>query len=648
MPSANTNPLTLPHRLLTADDIAAELGISRIAVVKKASLLEPFFETAVSRGGRPQKMYRAEVLEVLAPSSLRLVQPGKDAVRVRAERADKGTLRKITPEMDAEFAERARQIYLNQPIRRAVYEACLRAAEQLWCSSYSELWRDYAECADYFYKRRIKRKDNYFTGYYYRTPDWEQQWEFKWKKSDHALINVPTSRYSWLDLGESADVLREGFGAATIWFIDDHTSDVFVRDETRVGFKGVQPKGIYMICGWTGMPLDFIAGEPNSVKLIALILRNVMRYGLPYAIGLENSRVMASANVDGAITALYSEEALGEYLRADGWFHKLWPRATSPVVRNLPNDPRAPGKARMERFFREFKRGDALAMPETYQDGGIDRVQLRLGTPAAPPRDYTEERYFANVTRYLSTRYLDTNRPAMFPGAHRLGIRPTVREVWNYYGGETNPGTGIAPDPNRFAYCLYWLATALDTAKPDGKPKPITKTVVKAHPGRVVCKKDHREYQFVHASLVHLRGHKVAVVFIPDDLDFMRDERDSDYAALFLVDDPKRPQLLGVCRDNFTRNIEDAERNRRNVIEVRRVMNDDLKAITGAPATQTAYNAIEEAEFSLVGEQSAPVAQIGRGKEPPQPTPLPPTDEPNNGSDDCSAVYDEVNDLLNL
>lgn len=547
--------------LLTFDDLAVTAGISRRAISKRKGI-DNYFVKQVSNGGRPIKFFHPEALKLFGIEPQQIGQQN----RVRKIRTDINSSRVCSEEMEMAVVNLAFEIYLSQANRNYILNSVQRACIELWNDEYASIFPSANKMAEYFYKRRIMGKSKAFIGYAVSYPSWQTQWERKWKKSDVALKRLPTARYSWLDIMEDAGIIGPGFGAGRIWFLDDHIGDSFLYDSEKVGYKGTLPKGLFMVDGVTGMFLDYMPGEVNSISVGMMIIRNVLKLGLPLAIGLENSRAMRNIKLDSAINSLYSDDVLNWYRNNSGdWFHELFERASTPVVRNLPNIPRSPFKARLERLFQEVKKHDGWYFPETYQGGGLDPVQLRVSnTPKQPLQIYNVNNYTKSIVEYLSTEYLQKERANMFEGFfNKTGLTPTVENVWNYYGGFDNAGTKVEVDSSKFATTLYWLSEMDDMST-------IIKRESKAYPGRVSCKVKGREYIFVEPLLARYEGQKIAIVFIPDTIS--NKYQTGDFAALFAVNRNK-VEFINICQDQKIRTIEDVGRVRANVRETRKVMN---------------------------------------------------------------------------
>lgn len=558
---------------LTFDDIAEMVGISRRAVMKKKGI-DNYVISKISCGGRPKTILHPDVLNLFGVT----YHKEDDSLKPKKVRSHKDVPCKVTPEREQQFLEAALNIYLSQGNRKYIENSCIKAAAEIWDEYYAGVFDSYSKMAEYFYKRRITRNDRGFVGYAYRNPSWETQWLRNWKKHDTALKRVPTLRYKWIDIMQDANVIGNGFGAASIWALDDHIGDSFMSDSAKNGYKGTLPKGLFLIDGVTGMWLDYMEGEVTSTMLVHMIIRNIMKYGLPLAIMLENSRVMKNLRVDGIIEAMYPDKYL-EFCRQDNanWFNTLFPRATSPIVRNLPHIPRAPFKARLERLFQDIKRWEGYIFPETFQSGGLDPIQLRCQNMPVQPNDkYTVENYVESINYFMQEVYPKKIRTQMFDSFNNIsGLTPTIENVWNYYGGE-NPGTHKAPSTANLGTALYYLS------KLDIEDNKIIRREAKALPGRVSCTVNQREYVFTDAKLAEYEGKKIQIVFIPDNLmsamssnqleGFQSFDSTGKYAALFCDTRHNGLEFINICKDQVVRTVADVKPNRAHVQAVRKEM----------------------------------------------------------------------------
>lgn len=496
---------TSQDNLISTDELAHILGVSKQAILKKPQI-EKYVYGKFSFGGRPKIFFHSEILTLFG------LKPQDVVTHNRKVRADKNVPRVLPENLELAIVERAKQIYLSQGNRNYILNAVRYASSELWDNGYSEYFDSVNKLVEYIYKRRIKGKSKTFIGYADRYPTWETQWERIWKKADIALKKTAVKQYKLIDLLEDCKLIREGYGAATLWVIDDHKGDSFIYSESEKAYKGKLPNATYLMDALTGKFLDFIVGEPTTLAVATLIIRNALRYGLPLAISLENSRAMKNIKLDNLINALYPDDMLKIYRENNGdWFHELFPNRTSPIVRNIPHIPDSILKARIERMFREFREHDGAYFPETYQAGGIDPVQLKISTtPKQPIQLYSEYNYYASLKNWLDTAYCEKIRYKMFDRFfQKTGLQPTIANVWQYYGGCSNPGTGITIDETKFAYALYWLA------KIDDNGSIIMRSAKAIDGGRVRCQVGGRDYLFVNSRLAAFSGHKLQIIFIP-------------------------------------------------------------------------------------------------------------------------------------
>ena len=577
------------NNLVSVQQLSELAGVHRTRIIRKKGIEEYYAKEIPNPNGtgRPIKLYSIDCLILFGtPEEVEQLK----SKHIRKRRCDLGAPRKgITPEMESQFIALTKAEFLANAARRDVLGACFRTAKELWSDVWSAIFVSIDELSNYYYKTRIMRNDfaknqrtddsdrkckpGDFVGAYHKER-WEDEWERRWKRKDTALITVPTARYNYLELGESLGLIEPGRGAATVFWLDDHVGDSFIRDDDKKSYKGSLPKGLYMIDGWSGRMLDYMAGEVTTTMTALMIIRQALKFGLPAIIGLENSRVMKSVRIDRIIEALYPDDLLAQYKNeaSNYWLRTMFMQSGSPIVRNVPNNPRFPFKAGLEAKFKNIKLHDALNFPRTYQGGGLDPVQLHLNsTPVTPGRLYTQDIYTLSVTKYLNSEYLEKNRPGMFPGfREKTGIIPSIENVWGYYGGNQNAGTGIMPDAGKIGLVLYWLAS-------EEESPALRKTVVKAQSGRVNCTINGIPCWFVDESLAGLRGEKVAIVTIPESLNAalgmrsVRGMKGCDYAALFHIV-RKEPRFLGFVKNTYTTDYRELQENRAIITEVRRQM----------------------------------------------------------------------------
>ncbi len=566
--------------MLTTSDIALRVGITVRSVQKRADALEPYFIKYEKVGrGRPQRVYSNEVLSVFLGKEL---QKDKESEKVRKMRADKGRARKFIKNEEY-LKNRIKEVYLSNALNDK-QAACRQVCKEVFDEDYAKQFGTAEKMAKYYYSKRLMRNDypqhkrsekeinEWRTGFigYAISERWTEQWERIWKRKDTALITLPTNRYNYFRLFEELRLAGEGYGVGQFIVFDDHTSDSFMYKDQQ-GYQGQLPKGLYAIDLLTGMPIDFEPGEVTTSVAGIMILRIALRYGLPKLMIMENSRAMKSSRMAGIIEALYPEEILEEYKdeSKNYWLRKIWGNIQSPIARNIPLIPRHPGKARIERWFKgTILRHDAKYFPKTYQGGGKNPVQLHLNTnPIKPPKDYTFGNYYNSIKKYLEEEMPESMHPSMFPGFEaKTGLKPTLRNVWNYYGGDDNAGTGIMPDKSNIASLLYWLAE-------DKEDAMLHKTIVKAVSGRVQCTINGSLCWFVDESLIPLKGEKIAIITVPDVISAGMGEnintaRNNNYAALFHLQN-KQPRFLNIVKNIYIDSPEIIEESKAIVIQTR-------------------------------------------------------------------------------
>ena len=564
--------------MLTTSDIALRAGITIRAVQKRAEALEPYFIKYEKVGrGRPQRVYSNEALSLFMTNAIQ-----KEGEKVRKVRADKGKGRyKISNE--EYLKNRIKEVYLSNALNDK-QAACRQVCKEVFNEDYAKQFGTAKKMAKYYYSKRLMRNDyplnmrsesdnnKWRTGFvgYAISERWTEQWERIWKRKDTALTTLPTNRYNYFRLFEELQLAGEGYGVGQFIIFDDHTSDSFMYKD-QPGYQGQLPKGLYAIDLLTGMPIDFEPGEVTTTVAGIMVLRIALRYGLPKLMVMENSKAMKSSRMSGIIEALYPEEILEEYkdTSKNYWLRQIWGDIQSPIARNIPLIPRHPGKARIERWFKgNILRHDAKYFPKTYQGGGKNPVQLHLNTnPIKPPKDYTLENYYSSIKNYLEEEIPESMHPAMFPGFQaKTGLEPTIRNAWDYYGGDENAGTGIMPDKSNIANLLYWLAE-------DKEDATLHKTIVKAVSGRVQCTINGSLCWFVDESLIPLKGQRIAIITVPDAISAEMGEnvnakRNNNFAALFLLQN-KKPIFLNICKNIYIDSPEIIAESKAIVIQTR-------------------------------------------------------------------------------
>lgn len=620
---------------LTLSDISNITGLHKSSVLRRPEINSYIFGKLHTNAGRPVTCFRNDVLELFKDYT-RSAQP---KASFRKTRSDLGRSRKAPKQMEDDYINLVLQEYLSQASRRDVLNCCRRAAKSIWNSSWANLFASPEHLATHYYKNVIMRKTNLNIndsnlGCYYRH-NWLDKWEARWKKKDRSL-SCATMRYNILELGESLGLIGKGFGAASIFWLDDHTGDSFLRDQSRSQFQGSLPKGLFMIDPWTGMFLDYQPGEVNSIMVALMIVRASLRFGLPYIIGLENSRAMKSVRIDNIIEALYPDELLNQYKRQDFEWMSLLFDSHSPIVRNIPNIPRFLFKARLESLFKNIKSHDALRFPLSYQGGGLDPVQLHLNsTPLTPPHCYNSYIYEQSIRDYLSQDYLDKIRSSMFPSFQKnTGLLPNIRNVWDYYGGNSNPGTGIKPDSHKVAMLLFWLSDSDEY----NDNSPFRKTIVKAFNGRVSCIINQQPCWFIAPELNGLKGERIAIVTIPRSLGDAMQLRsvagvDYSYAALFHLYG-SNVKFLTIAKNAYTADYREIQSNRLIV----RATREHYKQLTNSSIPNITQSADKFAETLSINPEPQISAQISDNS----------INQLSQENSRLSSIQNEINNLLEI
>jgi hypothetical protein len=638
--------------MLTTSELALRAGVSQRAVQKRADDLEPYFIKYDNSGrGRPERIYSNDALAVFMPGSV--LPESYNETELRKMRQDRGKARKkIKNELD--LKNRILEEYLSNALDD-IQAACSKICKDMWCEDYARQFETPRKMSRYYYQKRLMRNDyaknarsdgeswrTGFIGIAHRER-WKEQWQRKWKRKDSALIAQPTNRYNYLDIFEELQLAGEGYGAGRFIVFDDHTSDSFMYKD-QPGYPGQLPKGLIAIDMLTGMPLDFEPGEVTTTITAIMVIRLSLRFGLPKLMIMENSKAMKSSRMSGIIENLYPEDLLAEYRdeAMNYWLRQIWGDINSPIARNVPLIPRHPGKARLERWFKNVMRHDAQHYPITYQGGGNNAVQLKLTTnPMKPPKGYTLDNYYNSLRHYLLNEFPQSLHPGMFPRFEaKKGIEPSIENVWEYYGGLENPGTGIKPDNSRIANVLYYLAEDKDNAM------LLRKTVVKAYTGRVQCTIDGAPCWFVDSSLNDLRGEKIAIVTIPDSISSQIDrsvkyDRNCNYAALFHMRN-KKPFFLNIVKNIYIDSPEIINESKQIVRAVRDDYRErtDYKKVNGdLPQIQ---NRIKEIELQKVNTPISSGRGLDKETEESEPNGKQPQPEGSQGD------YNDIERLLSL
>ncbi|MEP7217634.1 MAG: hypothetical protein ABI876_01895, partial [Bacteroidota bacterium] len=391
--------------LMTAEDIAGRVGVSKRAVLKRAGI-DQFVADRASRGGRPVNLYTATALSLWG---IQTTTPSP-ADKQRKGRSDHGAPRKCSAESWQLLTETARALYMASAqgnLRLACEQTCRQLAAQgvIVPITHKQLYK------------RLTCKNTGTDGLpiseFYRE-NWEAIRSSGLRKKDLAL-KVVTARYDWLSIFESCGWAGEGFGALRVWSIDVRHGDAWsIGDDGKPHL----PSAVYIRCGLTGMPLMVYPIETESSEaIIRAVLQCMIRWqrvpDVAYAI--DNGSAMVAERTLGVLNSTLPESA---WERA-AEMPEIFGANRSPILRNLPNIPRAPFKAALERSFKHIKdEYDANRFALTYQGGDrSEAVQLRVSN--RPSWQYLPEvvrsstSYFSGLDEWLYSDYIARLRPAM-------------------------------------------------------------------------------------------------------------------------------------------------------------------------------------------------------------------------------------------
>ncbi len=636
--------------LMTSEQIAGEVGISRANVIRKKGINEYFagiFPNPAGTG-RPIKMYRPEALSLWGRSDEKIRETSKKLER--KGRNDKGGVRWTSPEKLQEAIKLVKQLYINnaQPNLKL---ACEQASKMMQSES------TYKSITGSRLHRRLQRngKDGDFRSEYFQE-NWELIRMKQLKLHDHSLQSTGTLKYNWWEILEDSGVAGKGFGACSVIVIDDFKRDAWSIKDGKLEM----PVGLAYIDGLTGYPLLLLPARSITTESVAAgMVMVAYAYGLPEnAVWvMENSKAMKNVNIEMLARSLYTKDELYDFENGKiEWIKNVFAGQTGPVCRNLPYIPRHAFKARIERFFKIIKdEFDATRFPLNYQGGSRqEATQLTLASmPMAVGREtkdlplgfYTVEyeEYWEHLYKWLYSDCIMRQRPTMLKGwataktkYHSERVSPTINECWNYYRGDKNKR---AIDPERLAYLLYW-------AQPK-RHEPRALWTVRQTLFIQPTIKDRHLNLFSEAISEGVIGRKLATVPIPNNPNIF---------LLFIADDPTRPEFLCVAEDYTAKKNKDIPVMRTKVTNAREQLNsrlDDGAKTLAAWENQHELGAMpeepEEWTKQLLNDNNYLPAQESKEDEENPETPEQDT-EPKNKveiSDDMADLINEVDDLLN-
>lgn len=514
---------------LTATDVALYTGISPRAVRKRSGIEQFQIGTRLERG-RPEIVFDEAVLALWG------IDPATLADRKRRIRCDRGRPRICSPEHWAAIVQTVQGLYMAnaQPNLRL---ACEEAARQMEVRLGIGLPLTHVQ----IYKRLTRRNSEFYRD------GWELVRQSGLRKKDVAL-SLATSRYDWLSIFEDLGWAGRGFGALRGWAIDVRKNDIWTASTGR----GELVAAIYIRCALTGWMLWV---EPVVTETSEAIIRAYLKCVLAWQkcpdlfIAIDNGQAMIAERTIGVLSSTLPDTA---FRRAEE-FPEVFGRRGSPILHNLPNIPKAPFKAALERSFKLIQdEYDAPHHPTHYQGGNrSEAVQIRVSN--RPSWHYTRqslvtaESYFGDLDRFLRAEYITRSRPRMFPLLVERGITPSIESAFEYYYND-EPSL---PHGERLALLLYWATEKRSTARASLGYVDVTINGQYWH--CVTARLDHRSV-----------GRKITVLPVPN----------SEYAILVDSEDPGNPQYIDTVANGFIRSKSRLVEVRARVVEVQ----NDIRA----------------------------------------------------------------------
>lgn len=534
----------MPQNEMTAATIAEIIGITERRVRARVGI-EAYLIGHRATGGRMAKVYRADVMTLFGRS---IEQPEEAAEREfeRRKRSDEGLPRNCSAGQWDAIIKVVRALYLQnaQANLKLACEVGQRVAASkglAWPIGHVQVYR------------RLMRKDTgrdhqYLSEFF--AQDWEAMRRSLLRKADLAKSITPTVRYQMQSMMESMGVAGPGFGAGRLWVLDARKGDSWTSSGMAYA--------IYIMCGLTGFPL-WIEPIPSESETKADVARALLRCCWAWrmrptvGIALDNGRAMSSKPIVGLMEHLLPRTAWDIAEKFPDLFHD-----GEPIIRNLPNIPRAPWKASIERSFKRLKdEHDAPFHAKVYQGGSrAEATQLRLSQQLNLPKDIiTQAEYFGGLATYVWGDYIQRERPSTFPLLAQRGITPSIAAAWEYY---YEPNSSEMPDTESISYLLYHAMWASDKVG-----------FVRCELGSASSTIEGRLWHLVSTKFGRgIAGRKVAIVPVPD----------TDEAVVMLVDDDKQnPHYLTTC-PNFHVRRTDQLHLRGEAMRVQSELRTDLKA----------------------------------------------------------------------
>lgn len=434
----------------TAAEIAATLGISRQAVIKRLGDEWLIGYANNSRGsGRSMKVYKATALNLWAKEELFVEKKDNRRKHYGAvqNKRGRGNLELINYVTKIAF-----KLYMQDALgdvrsaaRRAISETFRNIENGIVNFNADELQK--IKENEWLYKQWIMRSDKFRKGVFY-TEFWAKHWETNNKVHTSAL-SVATNKNDAWRIYENSFGATKGYGAYRFIMLDDRNTDSWTKDIE--GFS--MPYAIY---AWDTLTGELLHIEPvetavNSEHYISAILNVIYKYGCDCPVFfMENARAAIAYNVQGTVKALYSDADL-QLLNSDN-YRKL--THGNIIARNVPNIPKGFGKGRGENLFQELKSAEAYLFPRNFKGGNRnEQIELhRHNRPVLGSYTPDREKHFAALWKYAQGEMLDKTRDNLRNWAKLHNSEPTMRAFIEYY----RPAEIKYPSPDQTALLIYY------------------------------------------------------------------------------------------------------------------------------------------------------------------------------------------------
>lgn len=504
------------NRGCTAEQLAGllhtmQMRVTPRAVAKRKGIEEFFIGYGESSTGRPPKLYSREALKLWQAKNTDVDEP----TRARRLRSDVGAPRFCElPEWQL-IVERTKSLYLRSADANLKL-ACEHAVAQLQREGLIDL----EIRAQQVYRRLFQDARDPHTGLHtseYHRQNWRAIHTGEYRRLDTAQ-RMPTLNYDMQAMLESMSIAGPGFGALAFWAIDGHKAHTqALPDELADSTSLRDLSSPFFICitdVLTGMVLWVERCESESERTVISALVNCMclwNATPTHGIAMDGGIANATKNVRGLISAMLPPEAFVFAQQYPGVYTK-----GSPIVINPPYMPDSFAKGALERMFGKVsKEHDAPRFPDNFQGGSrLTAVQRRISNqPTVTANTPTISEYFASLDNYLYSDYIERERAQQFPTLVQRGIKPTIRNVFDYYGG--NDRAAEMPSGERIAKMLYYISEhrAFVKAQQGGAEAQINKQT-----WNVICRELTHEYWGKHIAIVPVPGHDgLAVVLSAKD-----------------------------------------------------------------------------------------------------------------------------------